>query len=332
MKKRTICILVSILCIGLVACANDGYVERKNFGALYEPLDRVLHGGGQDPAGFLEYADALGEDRYPVLWMTYIGLEHPPEHILDWGKGVKRDLDAIGRDDLMPQIGLSMTGGNDDGSGLDALVARGDYDAQIEAFCEALAFIGRDSFVRIGYEFEGSWNNYSEAGFVGSWKRITTAMRERDLPVATVWCSGGGSAGPRPIEEVMAFYPGDEWVDWWGVDVFSPGEIGMDWITDFCELSGEHGKPVMLGEVTPRHVGVLDGQKDWDEWFGPFFERIRSQPEIKAFCYINWEWDYWSRKLGFQWHDWGDARLQMNETVLEAYRMELDRSLYEHSE
>ncbi|MBK1875578.1 hypothetical protein [Pelagicoccus mobilis] len=316
----------------LAACsiAQDDFAPRKNFGALYEPVDTVLHGGGQDPAGFLEYAEALGENRYPVAWMTYISLSHSPERILEWGRGVKRDLDATGKDGLMPQVGLNMTGGLDDGTGLDVAIARGDYDAQIKAFCDALELIGRPSFVRIGYEFEGGWNNYSEKGFIGSWIRITKTMRERELPVATVWCSAGGSAGPRPIEEVFAFYPGDEWVDWWGVDVFSANEIPMPWIADFCDLAGEHEMPVMLGEVTPRYVGVLDGQEDWDEWFGPFFEMIRDNPEIKSFCYINWEWAYWSEKLGFQWYDWGDCRIQKNETVLENYRREMDRPLYQH--
>ncbi len=330
MTKMVNGLVVAGSVFGAVACANNDFVERHNFGALYEPEGTVLHGGGQDPAGFLEYVEVLGDERYPVQWMTYVSLSLSAEDILEWGRGVKRDMDATGRSGLMPQVGLNMTGGLDDGTGLDVAIARGDYDDQINAFCDALELIDRPGFIRIGYEFEGSWNNYSEEGFIGSWIRITKAVRSRELPVATVWCSGGGSAGPRPIDDVFAFYPGDEWVDWWGVDVFSPNEIAMDWITEFCELAGSHNRPVMLGEVTPRFVGVLDGQKDWDEWFGPFFERIRQQPEIKSFCYINWEWKYWSDELGFSWHDWGDCRIQKNETVSENYRKEMDSPLYKH--
>lgn len=37
----------------------------------------------------------------------------------------------------------------------------------------------------------------------------------------------------------------------------------------FLDASRDHRKPVMIGEMTLRHVGVLDGQKSWDQWFGP---------------------------------------------------------------
>ncbi len=327
----------------LVPMSAATFEKRAYYGALFEPVDTVLTGGGQDtgtavsepgkslPDGYVEMGEALGEDFYPVTWMTYVGLDRSAERIVDWGHHVKRTLDAIGRSDVMPQVGLNMTRGNDQGEGLDRLIARGEFDDRIEALCEALAIIDRPTFVRIGYEFEGSWNGYDSEAFKECWIRITKAMRQRRLNVATVWCSAGGSAGPVPLADVLKFYPGDRWVDWWGVDVFSPEEIGTEKLKEFCVVAGERGFPVMLGEVTPRYVGVLDGKKDWEKWFDPFFSFVRERPEVKSICYINWDWDFWAETLGFGWVDWQDSRIQKNKYVLRKFREEMDLPLYEHA-
>ena len=35
----------------------------------------------------------------------------------------------------------------------------------------------------------------------------------------------------------------------------------------FMDNAGVHKKPVMIGETTPRNVGVLNGQTSWNQWF-----------------------------------------------------------------
>ncbi len=345
MRRRFIFILSFLLTLFSVSQANDqDFVERAYYGALFEPKATVHNGAGQDtgvalrkgrknlPDGFLEFAEALGEDRYPILWMTYTSLSQPRKTIINWGEHVRSKLEETGRKDIMPQIGLNLTGGHDTGEGLDELIAKGKYDDRIDAFCQALEIIDRPMFVRIGYEFEGSWNGYKPDSFIKTWIRITKAIREREIKAATVWCSAGGSAGPLPLSAVLAYYPGDEWVDWWGVDVFSPEEIPTDKLKEFCIEAGKRNFPVMLGEVTPRYVGVLDGKESWDKWFGPFFQFVRSRPEVKSICYINWDWDFWAETLGFQWIDWKDSRIQNNQYVLDAYRKEMDSPLYQHSQ
>ncbi len=312
-------------------CAEQkkGYTTRAYYGAKFEPKDTVLHGGGQDPVGFRKYRETLGDGRGPVLYMTYTSVTREIHHVNAWGDRLKAELDAE-PGEVIPQIGLNLTGGNDTGEGMDSLIARGEQDEQIDAFCKILKEIDRPVFVRIGYEFEGSWNGYQPEPFKAAWVRITEAMKRHDIDFATVWCSAGLSAGEMPLEHRMAYYPGDEWVDWWAIDIFDAYESLHPQTIEFCQKAGEHKKPVMIGEATARHTGVLDGQKDWDEWFVPFFQLIRQQPEIKSFCYINWEWVEWSDKLGFGWHDWGDCRIEMNEVVTEHYRKEMELPLYQH--
>jgi Glycosyl hydrolase family 26 len=305
-------------------------VDRKYYKALHETEMGILHGAGQDFNGFSDYASTIGKPQYPIIYMTYIGLTNTKEQVDGWGIQLKGELDRLPKD-VIPQIGLSMTGGNDNGSGKTVQVARGDYDAQVAAFAKAVKNLGRKSFVRIGYEFEGSWNGYDAAGYVKSFIKITTELRRVDANAATVWCSGGGSAGFMSWDKLVKFYPGDEWVDWLGIDIFSPEEITDSRLNAFLTKADEYKKPVMIGETTPRYVGTLDGKASWDKWFKPFFTLLYTRPQIKAICYINWDWVYWSNKLGFQWQDWKDARIEQNETVKKGYIQEMQKPIFVHA-
>lgn len=309
---------------------SPGVVPRAYFGAYLEPRDRVLHGAGQDPDGFRDYSAALGAGRQPKIIMTYIGLGKSVAEITEWGRALKLQLEAAGPADILPQIGVSMVNGNDNGTGIDAAVAEGKRDREIAALCDAVRSLGRPVFVRIGYEFEGDWNGYRPESYRKAFVRVTQAFRGRHLPVATVWCAAVMSAGDRGMTRLLAYYPGDEWVDWWSLDLFSADEMSAKLPTAFCEEAGRHHKPVMIGESTARYVGVHDGQKSWDKWFAPYFAFIRGRPEIKAFCYIDWDWAVWSKKLGFTWNDWLDCRIEQDKTVLDLYRKEMDSPLYRH--
>jgi hypothetical protein len=87
----------------------------------------------------------------------------------------------------------------------------------------------------------------------------------------------------------------------------------------------------MIGEATPRFVGVAPADKAWSRWFEPFFALIRQQHTIKAFCYINWDWPVWSEKLDQDWANWGDARIQTSPDLLPLLRAELSLPLYNNA-
>jgi hypothetical protein len=299
--------------------AVEAYAPRVNYGSRLEPGNRILHGAGQDPRGFDEYRTAFDTEHQPLLYMTYVGLCYPVPTVDAWGQRVRTELAAISPQRVVPQIGLNLTGGKDNGSGLDAAIASGQFDRQLTAFADAVASFDRPVFIRIGYEFEGRWNNYQPATFQAAWIHITKFLRTRSLLFATVWCVAGASSGWPALPDLMKFYPGDQWVDWWGVDIFSADEFAKPQLFAFLDASRSHRKPVMLGEMTPRYVGVLDGEKSWQLWFEPMLHLLRTRPEIKATAYINWEWHEWSDRLGFPWRDWGDARLGRNSFVRDAW-------------
>jgi hypothetical protein len=122
------------------------------------------------------------------------------------------------------------------------------------------------------------------------------------------------------------YYPGDAYVDWWGINFFSASHFTDPNAQKFIDSANFHAKPVMIGETTPRYVGVLDGQQSWDQWFSPFFTFIHTHPEVKAFCYINWNWSQYP-----QWSTWGDARLEQNAIVGVNFANEMDSLQYLHA-
>jgi hypothetical protein len=319
------------------------FIDRYNFQRRLEPEGNiVLHGAGQDPGvgnrydpkPFHDYWQAMDERQRPAIYMSYVSLK---ADMLVYFQHLRQALSAYQPYPVMPQIGLYMNGEGEHGLGeppYEEGVAQGQFDTQIRAFCEGLRELALPSFVRIGFEFNGPWNGYQPDTYIAAWHRIVTAFRENHvMNAAAVWCYCPlPSTREQPDvgridRDYRAFYPGDDWVDWWSIDLFSPEMFELDNTKWFLEDAAAHRFPVMIGESTPRWVGsVQQGDEAWDKWFHPFFRFIRLQPTIKAFCYINWAWDHYAEFQG-----WGDARIRENPLLLERYRRELAQPWYEHA-
>ena len=315
----------------ITGCSNKSqYHDRTFYNARLEPKNGILHGAGQDFESFRIYTENVKKKNYPVLYMTYVNLTAADDEFVTWYSDIKEQFNQLPKS-VIPQLGLSMVRGKETGLACDSLVARGVYDARIDSLIAALKSLERPCYIRIGYEFDGSWNGYNSKYFPGAFIHITKAIRESGLDAATVWCSAGGSAGFQSAEQYMQYYPGDEFVDWWGIDIFSADEFSNPSMSAFLANADKHGKPVMIGETTPRYVGVLDGEISWNTWFAPYFSLLKENAGIKAVSYINWDWYYWSETYGFNWHDWGDARLEMNSYVLDAYKSEISDPIFIHA-
>jgi hypothetical protein len=294
---------------------------RNNYNALLEPDDLVLHGAGQSPDAFEDYYHLMPEDNKPLIYMYYISLNRLNEAF--WVDHLQRELEKYPNHYIIPQIGLSMTGNGDPADHYEGDVAAGVYDEQIGNLIQGLKQLGRPAYLRIGYEFNGTaWNGYEPGPYVEAYQRITDAIRDNDLEVATVWCAavGGGTDA-----NYLSYYPGDDYVDWWGIDLFSDTHFSLQQTTDFMMDAETYGKPVMIGETTPRYIGA-DDASDWEDWFLLYFNFIENNPGVKATCYINWDWAEFP-----QWFDWGDARLDQNDFVRVNYVHRLRNELYGHA-
>lgn len=116
----------------------------------------------------------------------------------------------------------------------------------------------------------------------------------------------------------MAYYPGDEYVDWWAINIFCNNAENNAFINQFIQDAAKHNKPVMIAESTPRYVGSIKGEASWKNWYEPYFNLISRYHHIKAFCYINASWDKYPDK-SFKF----DCRIQNNAFITSKYEQVL---------
>jgi len=289
------------------------------YGHLLEPrAERILHGAGQNVNDFADYCEAVGPHQ-PVIFMSY-------ESVRGW-KHSDSSYDPNQLPDsfhdryLIFQIGLSMTEDGQPQEHYEQDVADGKYDTRLQKLCDEWRAMDRPIFLRIGYEFNGQWNGYQPASYKAAWIHIVKMIRRNRLDqVATVWCF---STSARNLD-YMSFYPGDEWVDWWSVNIFRTRDFDMQAAKRFVQDADRRRFPVIIGESTPQNIGVLQGESSWSRWFAPYFRFIHEHSNIKAFCYINRDWSK------THWSDWGDSRIGQNPYVRQQWQSEMDDPRYVH--
>ena len=284
------------------------------FAQKFEPkANRVLHGAGQSPETFSRYWKAVGKHK-PCIYMTYIKFQN----LDDWIKKIKKEIKPY--PNIMIQIGLNLRINGEDKT---KEISQGKYDKELTKLAKTIKEIKSPVFIRIGYEFDKK-EKYIPKDYIAAFRYIVNLFRKNKIEnFASVWCSCpyGGTEPFKP------YYPGDEFVDWFGIDIFGV-ELFKDNkykpIKDFLKMSLKHKKPVMIGESSAIKIGIKN-QQIWKEWFIPYFKFIKDNSQIKAFCYINWDW-------GKDWKTprWMNARIEENEYVRKMYVKELSKKKYIH--
>lgn len=285
-----------------------------------EPADgRLIHAAGQDSYNFENYtAYQMQYNQAPAVSMFYLGLDSlnstPAGTLAPWFANLIVRLEGDAAPDnafIAVQLGLQLPL-----NGEERRVADGEYDAAIEALRYALVALARPVWLRIGYEMNGIWNNYTASTYVGAWRRITAVLRADpvlNLSVATVW---DGSCDTKT--DPTPYWPGnDDQVDWQGVNIFSsnsaPTHAGTNsciwyWLTD----SAAAGFPLLVGESTPRGRNTSDAGT-LAAWHAPFLSLLQANEVIKLFSYIDENWDAVPR-----WKGWGESRIEVAHPNLQA--------------
>ena len=223
-------------------------------------LSRAPDGTRCTPAGrYLENVRAKGYT--PVLawtWMNYADPEHSPDL-----KGVPL----------------------------------GQYDWYLDDWIAGLKKFRTPVFIRLSHEMNGRWFPYSQGytknpnavtaeDYVKYWRYVVDRFRKAGVTnVAWVWCINGDYRGETPRK---LYWPGDGYVDWLGIDVYSalqPHEELGRFVTEFGT-----SKPIMIPEV-----GTSKSLSKWNhkfnsnaEWTDELFEMIDEDfsPQIKGICWF----------------------------------------------
>ena len=309
--------------------------------SLYRLLDGEDFGGlGVDPRGVLLKPEA------------------------SWGAGSVGARQSADEFDV-PHLALGLhISENDAPDGL-SRIAAGDFDAEIERLATFIESVEGDVYLRIGYEFDGVWNSGQEdtGAFIAAWRRIVDVIRAHEVSnVRFVWQAGASTIddaieGKR--EDIRAWYPGDEYVDWMALSWFmepdaergaegyrtaTPQELA-DEVVDFARAQA---KPVLIAEAAPQGFDLKDrfranispiwdgpagegrislsDQDIWDSWYQPMFDYMAERGDvIRALAYINVDWDsqpMWGPPYsnGF----WGDTRLETNPYITRRFNAALE--------
>jgi len=274
--------------------------------------------------GFNPYSEFLTNATRPSVFMLYWAPTWPIEIYKPFFVNLTKILDTYDKEQYVGiQVGLWFYG-------FDADVAAGKYDEQIDALVQGFAELQRPVWLRIGYEFNGGWTSFSPETFKAAWIRITNKLRANPVTnktVANVW-DYTADAPESPAGLVKTWYPGDEYVDWWGVNIFS-GVAAPDsqWVNSsqygFLQEAAKRNFPVMFGESTPRQNPMK-----WDPWFSNYFRLIHDTSlTVRSFNYINWDWSKASPPPGM---NWGNCRIEKS-AVSSQYQAEMSKGHYFHA-
>lgn len=281
------------------------YAPRVNFGARLEPHGVLMHGAGQDSVSYAGYWSVMPIGRQPATYMYYIDLDTLAPN---WANALKAQLLTYPGNFIIPQIGLSMT--DSVTNHYEAQVAAGTYDTQIGYLISGLRSLANPVYLRIGYEFNGlSWNGYLPAPYVQAFQRITNMLRMApDIEVATVW-----DAEVDGVTNFTDYYPGDSFVDWFGMNIFNDSSFSNPILPTFMSLASSHNKPVMIGETSPIVIGAQAGAASWTGWFADFFSYLQATPQVKQFNYIDANWPAAAVADNQpSWATWGDTQLELS--------------------
>jgi Glycosyl hydrolase family 26 len=264
---------------GSTATTQDGAAPAADAGAanILVPAQGVLLGEYYGDGTITATEQRIG--RRPNIHLTYYGWTE------DWTTDSVPTADfAAGR---IPLVNLEP-----DNVDFTDIVS-GSLDATIRARASGSKKLGHPFFLDFAAEMNGdeAWSGNDPALYVAAYRHI------HDLFVAAgatnviwAWCpnvtdTSGGNA------MTMAYYPGDDYVDWTGVDGYNWGtsdpnfawQSFHDVFKDIYPLLAARGKPILIGEMASDEVG---GSKS--QWIADMIPTLRADfPSIKAFVWFD---------------------------------------------
>lgn len=209
-------------------------------------------------------------------------------------------------------------------------ILNGKWDAYIDAWADSAKAFGKPLFVSLCNEMNGDWfpwsgNFYGGAKggnevFKKAWRHIVDRARARGATnIIWVFHVNNYPADSDLWNTMAAYYPGSDYVDWFGLSIYGKQfrEDGnwadfrdlIDW--PYKEITAlDRKKPVMIAEF-----GVGDFPKSGDKakWIADAFAMIPEYPRIKAAVY--WH-ERWQNEDG----TFSNLRINSSPPVLEAFR------------
>jgi hypothetical protein len=191
--------------------------------------------------------------RTVPLHLTYYDFDH------DWTGSVTRSDIQAGR---IPFVNWEIFDAR-----LDDIIG-GVYDNMLAVRAKDAKALGAQIFVDFGAEMNGDWspwggaqNGNSADKYVAAYRHVHRALAEADNLV-WVWCPNVTDEPGTAWNAAMNYYPGDDYVDWTGVDGYNWGNAGGAGWQSFEEIFADiypqlaaRNKPIMIGEMASAESG-----------------------------------------------------------------------------
>ena len=195
-------------------------------------------------------------------------------------------------------------------------IRRGVADRYIRTFARDVRDYGGPVLMTLfNGEFNGDWwwgvspranHSLTTEDFVTAWRRVVDIFHAVGATnVAWAWVVNGYPEDPAVQSQIDrnigAYYPGDDYVDWVGADVYDVG--GPSWLEGPYAFAVAHGKPLFIGEFGIRHEWSTLTPPQQRVWLEAMFDYFDSHAAIKAVSYFNF-----NNRRGATHVQWDPAR------------------------
>jgi len=258
---------------GSAATTPDG-VE----GAPAVPADGSLYLGLDGDDTTVPAFDAETGISHPAVLGGYVAVGADFSGLLD-------EYAALPKTTPMISWKIDFTGG---------AVVDGKIDGYLRTQANEVRAFGKPVFIRPDWEMNGTWMPQwslpavTPAQYIAAWRHVVDIFRQQGVTNASfVWSPNANRYTNDPSS---AWYPGDDYVDWIGLDGYprvAAGDslfVGVDGLDQMAQFAQSHGKPVMLAEWAAT---LPDPDSGWA--FDLVFEWAQRFPDtVKALVYFDY--------------------------------------------
>jgi hypothetical protein len=173
-------------------------------------------------------------------------------------------------------------------------ILKGVHNSYIKDWARAARDVGRETgkttVIRFAHEMDGAWFAWSTSLYLNTPYKFKRAWRQVWNKFKTVGATEHVRWLWSPIKPKRVHYPGDKYVDYVGITLLNPGNIGskrwrtpkqvLDWkMRRVLEVTR---KPVIAAEIGTGHRGGDKG-----EWVRGLYQRAYwKYPKIKGLVYL----------------------------------------------
>ncbi len=255
-------------------------------------LDKMDSMYGKKPLMIMWYTDWRAD--FPDPYCTILNRKGYMPHIV-WEPWYAGDQNSINLNDILG----------------------GKWDTYIKKWGKDAGEYGKPVMVRWGHEMNGNWYPWSGSKNGNSSEIYIKAYRYvHDLVVGAggtniiwIWSPNCDSVPGDSFNQTKLYYPGDNYVDWVGIDGYNWG-TSQSWSSwkSFDDIfsnsideinSFAPGKPIMIGEVGCSSSG---GKKT--VWINDYFSSLKNKyPAVRAWVWFDirketdWRFDSDSESL-----------------------------------